>query len=76
MRGLILLGLEKKEVLLCDQVEFRMFISFAMLVLLMPAMLVWYRQQLLTFPFIELHTFLSGESAVIREFRAFCCREV
>lgn len=48
-----------------------------MLVLLVPAMFAWYRQQLLTFPFIQLHTLLSsGESAVIREFRAFSCTEV
>lgn len=77
MRGVILLGLGKKEVLLCDQVEFRMFISFTMLVLLVPAMFVWYRQQLLAFPFVQLPNLLSsGESTVIREFKAFCCTEV
>jgi len=67
----------KKEREGCDQAEFRMFVIFIMLLSLVPAMFVWYRRQLLTFPFIQLHTLLcSGESAVIREFIVFSCTEV
>lgn len=51
--------------------------SFITLLSLVPAMSVWYRQQLLTFPFIRLHNLLSsGESVIIREFIVFSCTEV
>lgn len=78
MRRLIFIRVRKeKEGLSCDQAEFRMFSSFIMLLSLMPAMFVWYRQQLLTFPFIQQHILLcSKESAVIIEFILFSYKEV
>lgn len=68
---------KEREGLSCDQTEFRMFLRFIMLLSLVPAVFVWYRRQLLTFPFIQLHSLLcSRESAVIREFIMFSCTEV
>lgn len=51
--------------------------SFITLLSLVPAMFVWYRQQLFNVPFIQLHSLLSyGDSVVTGEFIVFSCTEV